>query len=88
MEIRVSGEDLKRVLWIASAVLSAIGFLLMLYGIIGGFSLNRTQDFHAIIFPATIIAGGIAMAVVPWCLAGSVSKLLETMSEDEGSQSG
>ena len=34
--------------------------------------------FRSAVFPVTLTLTGVALAVVPWCLASSVSSLLDT----------
>ena len=77
MEIRITTEQLARILWVASAAFTVIGFLLTLYGLIVALTLNEGARVQAAIFPVAITAAGVGLAVIPWCLASSVSRLIE-----------
>lgn len=93
MEIRISTENLIRALWMACVALSAIGFLLMLYGLASAFTVSANARIQEAMTPVAMIAAAAAMSVIPWCLASSVSKMLggmdgvEVPSAAEDSQS-
>ena len=72
---------MKIALSVASAALSAIGFLFLLFGIIMGLTVNNHNDLEEVIFPITMIAGGIGMAIIPWCLSDLVFKFLDMKGE-------
>ena len=79
MEIRIASEDLTRALWIASIVFAVIGFLLAAAGLIVALIVDDGARVQEAVFPVTLIVTGVALAVIPWCMASSVSKLLETV---------
>ena len=85
MEIRIAAENLVKALWVASVALSAIGFLLMLYGLVAALTMNSGARIQEAMTPVAIIAAGAAMSVIPWCLTSSVLKLLDAL--DGGSES-
>ena len=77
MEIRITAEELAKMLWIASAAFTVVGFLLTLYGLIVALTLNEGARVQAATFPVAIAAAGVALAIIPWCLASSVSRLID-----------
>ena len=79
MEIKIGSEDLKKVLWITSVVFTVIGFLLALTGLAATVTVDEGARFQEAMFPVAISVTGLALAVIPWCLAGSVSSLLDTL---------
>lgn len=79
MEIRISNENLLKALWMVSVALSAIGFLLTLYGLVVAMTLNEGARVQAATFPMTIIVAGTALTIIPWCLASSVSRLVDSL---------
>ena len=79
MEIRISAESLMRALWIASVAFTVIGLLLTLYGLIAALTLNEGARVQAAMFPVAVIAAGVALAIIPWCLASSVSRLIDSL---------
>ena len=79
MEIKVASEDLIRVLWIASILFTVIGFMLVVAGLIMALTVNDGARFQEAVFPVTLTLAGVALAVVPLCLASSVSSLLDTL---------
>ena len=79
MEIKIASEDLAKVLWIASILFTVIGFMLVVAGFITALTVNESPRFQEAIFPVTLTLTGVALAVVPWCLASSVSSLLDTV---------
>ena len=79
MEIKIASEDLTRALWIASIVFAVIGFLLAVAGLIVALTADDSARVQEAVFPVTLVVTGVALAVIPWCLASSVSRLLETV---------
>ena len=79
MEIKIASEDLAKVLWIASILFTVIGFLLVVAGLIMALTVDGGARVQAAVFPVTLTLTGMALAVVPWCLASSVSSLLDTL---------
>ena len=79
MEIRIASEDLTKVLWITSAVFAVIGFLLVLAGLIAALTVDEGARVQEAVFPVTLVATGVALSVIPWCLASSVSRLLDSL---------
>ena len=86
MEIRITAEEIMKVLWIVSAAFSVIGLLLTLFGLITALTVNEGARVQAATFPVAIIAAGVALATIPWCLASSVSRLMDSldMAGDSG----
>ena len=73
MEIKITAENIVRILWIVSVVFSGLGFLMLLAGVIGIFNADDLDD----VFRYTgLVAGGIAFAVIPASLANSVAHML------------
>lgn len=76
MEIRIASEDLTKALWIVSIVFTVIGLLLVVVGFITVLTVDEGARFAEAIFPLTLTVTGLAVAVIPWCLASSLSSLL------------
>ena len=87
MEIKISTETFIRVLWIVCSTLSAIGILLMLYGIVATLLVDDNARIQEAIYPVAIISAAVAMSIVPWCLASSVSKLLNKVDTENVTES-
>ena len=79
MEIRIASEDLTKALWITSAVFAVIGLLLAVAGLITVLTADEGARVQEAIFPVTLVATGVALSVIPWCLASSVSRLLDCL---------
>ena len=76
MEIKLNTEAIENSLWVISVALSAIGFLVMLFGVIAFFTLDNSANSREAVGPLTILAMAMALAVVPWFLASSVSRAI------------
>ena len=76
---KIASEDLTKVLWITSIVFTVIGFLLALAGLITALTVDEGARVQEAVFPVTLIVTGVALAVIPWCLVSSVSRLLDTL---------
>lgn len=80
MEIRISGKNIVQIVLIASIVLASIGFLMVLFGIVSILTVD-TDSFdggiESILTGASVMAGGVAISVVSYCLGSSVAKLKE-----------
>ena len=79
MEIKIASEDLAKVLWIASILFTVVGFLLVVAGLIVALTVDEGARVQGAVFPVTLTLTGVGLAVVPWCLASSVSSLLDTL---------
>ena len=79
LEIKIASEDLTKVLWTTSIVLTLIGFLLAVAGLIVTLTVDEGARVQEAVFPVTLTVTGVALAVIPWCLASSVSRLLDTL---------
>ena len=79
MEIRIGSEDLTKALWIASIVFTVIGFLLAVASLVVALTLDEGARVQEAVFPVTLVVTGVALAIIPWCMASSVSKLLDTV---------
>ena len=79
MEIRISSENLVKILWVASVVLGAIGFLLFIVGIVFAFV---ADDSLSVLKGIAAICGGLALAVIPVSLTNSVTNMSSAISGD------
>ena len=79
MEIRISSENLVKILWIASVVLGAIGFLLFIVGIVLAFA---ADDSLSVLKGIAAVGGGLALVVIPASLTNSVTNMLSAISSD------
>ena len=79
MEIRISSELLLKILWIVSVVCSVIGFVMSVLGIVWSISADGLDEAMR---GVAIVAGGLAMSVVPRSLTSSIVSLLG-IAEDE-----
>ena len=68
-----------KVLWITSIVFTVIGFLLVMAGLIAALTGDDGARVQEALFPVALSVTGVALAIIPWCLASSVSRLLDTM---------
>ena len=71
-----------KALWVACAILSIVGFLLMLTGFIMALALDSGARIQEATTPVAYISTGIAMSIIPWCLAASVSQLVNMGESD------
>ena len=53
--------------------------MLVVAGLIMALTVDDGARFQEAVFPVTFTLTGVALAVVPWCLASSVSSLLDTL---------
>ena len=72
-----------KALWIACAILSVVGFLLMLTGFIMALALGSSARIQEATTPVAYISTGIAISIIPWCLAASVSQLVNAAESDD-----
>ena len=79
LEIRISSENLVKILWIASVVLGAIGLLMFIIGIIVAFV---ADDSISVLKGIAAIGGGLGLAVIPASLTNSVANMSSAMSSD------
>lgn len=79
MEIRISSENLVKILWIVSVVLGAIGFMMFIVGIIVAFV---ADDSISVLKGIAAVGGGLALAVIPSSLTNSVANMSSAMSSD------
>ena len=79
MEIRISSENLVKILWIASVVLGAIGLLMFVFGIV--FALVA-DDSISVLKGIAAVVGGLALAVIPASLTNSVANMSGALSSD------
>ena len=85
MEIKITIENLAKILWRSTAVLAAIGFLLALVGLVVALTLNANARIGEAVLPVALIVAGCAIAVTPWCLAHSLSKISGEKSANDDS---
>ena len=77
MELRISS---KNILWLLSVVLGAVGFVMLVLGIIFVFAADNVEG----VLKATAgVVGGIAFAVIPHSLASSLSNLANSNEQSD-----
>ena len=77
MELRISS---KNILWLLSVVLGAVGFVMLVLGIIFAFAADNVEG----VLKATAgVVGGIAFAVIPHSLASSLSNLANSNEQSD-----
>ena len=79
MEIRISSENLVKILWIVSVVLGAIGLLMFIVGINVAFV---ADDSISVLKGIAAVGGGLALAVIPSSLTNSVANMSGAMGSD------
>ena len=77
MELRISS---KNILWLLSVILGAVGFVMLVVGIIFAFAADNVEG----VLKATAgVVGGIAFAVIPHSLASSLSNLANSNEQSD-----
>ncbi len=79
MEIRISSQNLVKILWIASVVFGVTGFLMFIVGL--AFALIA-DDSLSVLKGIAAVGGGLALAVIPASLTNSVANMSSAISSD------
>ena len=77
MELKISS---KNILWLLSVALGAVGFVMLIVGIIMVFAADTQAG---ILRAMAIVIGGIAFAVIPHSLASSFSNMANVREQDD-----
>jgi len=79
LEIRISSQNLVKILWIASVVFGVTGFLMFIVGL--AFALIA-DDSLSVLKGIAAVGGGLALAVIPASLTNSVANMSSAISSD------